>query len=126
MQVSRKARASFRGRAVRVVHGTRPVLEVLSAAWRDGHFHGRGSHRGSHREIRRLIGAIVSEMTRHKIQNVLELKHEDHFRKAYLLPALEANLIEMTIPGKPKSSKQRYRLTPSSKTIRARSIGSDS
>ncbi|MFZ4083742.1 MAG: Fic family protein [Pirellula sp.] len=43
-----------------------------------------------------------------------------------MLPALEANLIEMTIPGKPKSSKQRYRLTPSSKTIRARSIGSDS
>jgi ATP-dependent DNA helicase RecG len=77
-------------------------------------------------EIRRLIGAIVSEMTRQEMQNALELKHEDHFRKAYLLPALEANLIEMTIPGKPKSSKQRYRLTPLGKAIRARSIGSDS
>jgi ATP-dependent DNA helicase RecG len=77
-------------------------------------------------EVRRLIGAIVSEMTRQEMQNALELKHEDHFRKAYLLPALEANLIEMTIPGKPKSSKQRYRLTSLGKTIRARSIGSDS
>ncbi|MFN5104993.1 MAG: Fic family protein [Planctomycetota bacterium] len=42
-------------------------------------------------EVRRLIGAIVSEMTRQEMQNVLELKHEDHFRKAYLLPALEAS-----------------------------------
>jgi ATP-dependent DNA helicase RecG len=77
-------------------------------------------------EVRRLIGAIVSEMTRQEMQNALELKHEDHFRKAHLLPALEANLIEMTIPDKPKSSKQPYRLTPLGKTIRARSIGSDS
>ena len=61
-------------------------------------------------------------MTRQEMQNALELKHEDHFRKAHLLPALEANLIEMTIPDKPKSSNQRYRLTPLGKTIRARSI----
>ena len=61
-------------------------------------------------------------MTSQDMQNALELKHEDHFRKAYLLPALEANLIEMTIPDKPKSSNQRYRLTPLGKTIRARSI----
>jgi hypothetical protein len=42
---------------------------------------------------------------------VLGLKHEDHFRKAYLVPALKAGLIEMTIPDKPRSSKQKYRLT---------------
>jgi ATP-dependent DNA helicase RecG len=60
------------------------------------------------------------------MQNALELKHEDHFRKAHLLPALAPNLIEMTIPDKPKSSKQRYRLTALGKAIRARSIGSDS
>ena len=40
------------------------------------------------------------------------MKHEDHFRHAYLLPALRAGLIEMTIPDKPRSSRQRYRLTP--------------
>ena len=33
-----------------------------------------------------------------------------------------AIFIEMTIPDKPKSSNQRYRLTPFGKTIRARSI----
>ena len=41
----------------------------------------------------------------------LGLKDDEHFRKAYLLPALEAGLIEMTIPDKPRSSKQKYRLT---------------
>ena len=40
------------------------------------------------------------------------LQHEGHFREIYLTPALEAGLIEMTIPDKPRSSKQRYRLTP--------------
>jgi ATP-dependent DNA helicase RecG len=34
-----------------------------------------------------------------------------HFSNHYLAPALEAGLIEMTIPDKPRSSKQRYRLT---------------
>ena len=51
-------------------------------------------------------------MTRRQIQEALDLKHEDHFRKTYLLPALQSGLIEMTIPDKPRSSKQRYRLTP--------------
>ena len=41
----------------------------------------------------------------------LELKHEDHFRSAYLTPALDAGYIEMTIPDKHQSRLQRYRLT---------------
>jgi DNA-binding PadR family transcriptional regulator len=41
----------------------------------------------------------------------LGLKDDEHFRKSYLLPALEAGLIEMTIQDKPRSSKQKYRLT---------------
>ena len=58
----------------------------------------------------RLLRVISGEMTRQRLQEAL-LKHEDHFRKAYLIPALRAGLIEMTIPDKPRSSKQRYRLT---------------
>ena len=60
----------------------------------------------------RLLRAMSGEMTRQRIQEALGLKHEDHFRHAYLLPALRADLIEMTIPDKPRSSRQRYRLTP--------------
>ncbi len=50
-------------------------------------------------------------MTRQQLQTALKLKNDEHFRKSYLLPALEAGLIEMTIPDKPRSSKQKYRLT---------------
>jgi ATP-dependent DNA helicase RecG len=59
----------------------------------------------------RLLKAISGEMTRQNLQNALGLKDDEHFRKTFLVPALQAGLIEMTIPDKPRSSKQRYRLT---------------
>ena len=59
----------------------------------------------------RLLSILTFEMTRKQLKGALGLKDDEHFRKAYLLPALEAGLIEMTIPDKPRSSKQKYRLT---------------
>jgi ATP-dependent DNA helicase RecG len=54
----------------------------------------------------------------------LELRHEEHFRIAYLRPALTLGLIEMTVPEKPTSRLQRYRLTDRGtallKTLRSR------
>lgn len=63
-------------------------------------------------EVMRLLQAMKGAMKRVEIQQVLGLKHEEHFRKAYLLPALDAGFIEMTIPDKPKSRLQKYRMTP--------------
>ena len=62
-------------------------------------------------EVQRLLTVLVGEMKRTDIQEALALRHEDYFREAYLVPALTAGVIEMTIPGKPTSSKQKYRLT---------------
>ena len=59
----------------------------------------------------RLLHVISGGMTRQQLQEAHGLKHEGHFREAYLVPALRTGLIEMTIPEKPRSSKQRYRLT---------------
>ena len=59
----------------------------------------------------RLLKALSGEMTRQHLQERLDLRDSQHFHKAYLFPALQAGLIEMTIPDKPRSSKQRYRLT---------------
>ncbi|MBN8246734.1 MAG: hypothetical protein J0L84_04745 [Verrucomicrobia bacterium] len=62
-------------------------------------------------EVGRLLTALVGERKRTELQAALGLKHEDHFRRAYLLPALQGGWIEMTLPGKPKSRLQRYRVT---------------
>ena len=37
------------------------------------------------------------------------LAHRPHFRKFYLVPALESGLLERTVPDKPNSPRQRYR-----------------
>ncbi len=46
----------------------------------------------------------------------LQLKDRTHFREHYTAPALEQGLIEYTIPDKPNSRLQRYRLTAAGKT----------
>ena len=59
----------------------------------------------------RLLEVMSGEMSRRRLQEAVGLQHEEHFREAYLIPAMRAGLIEMTIPDKPRSRKQRYRLT---------------
>jgi len=63
------------------------------------------------REVRSLLNVCRGSMTRRELQNALALKAEENFRMLYLTPALESGLIEMTIPDKPRSSKQQYRIT---------------
>ncbi len=58
-----------------------------------------------------------------KLQQAVGLKDRVHFLKAYLEPLLEAELIERTIPDKPRSSKQKYRLTPKGKEVLASNRG---
>lgn len=49
------------------------------------------------------------ELSTPQLMDLLNLSHATNFRKNYLLPALEKNLIERTIPDKPKSKNQKYR-----------------
>lgn len=62
-------------------------------------------------EVERFLLAFSGTHTRNELQGFLALKDAENFRKTSLLPALNAGLIEMTIPDKPRSSKQQYRLT---------------
>ncbi len=50
-------------------------------------------------------------MKRDELQQELRLKDRKSFRERYLKPALQAGLIEMTVPDKPSSRLQQYRLT---------------
>ncbi len=53
----------------------------------------------------------LKEFSRDEIMQNLALKHRPTFLYNYLQPALSLNLIEMTIPDKPNSRIQKYRLT---------------
>lgn len=68
-------------------------------------------------EVMRLIQALSKPMTRAEIQAYLRLKSQANFRVRYLQPALVEGLIEMTIPDKPNSRLQKYRLTTKGKLI---------
>jgi predicted HTH transcriptional regulator len=68
-------------------------------------------------EVERLLAVMTGEMKRIEIQSALGLKHEDYFREAYLIPAVKAGFLEMTIPDKPRSPKQRYRITALGKEV---------
>ncbi len=60
--------------------------------------------------IARLLVAL-DDMSRQQLQAALQLKDDKHFRESFLQPALDAQLVAMTQPDRPRSSKQRYRLT---------------
>jgi DNA-binding transcriptional regulator LsrR (DeoR family) len=62
-------------------------------------------------QVKELIKGLDQEMDRQEIQSKLGLSNRDNFRLNYLKPALEQGFIEMTIPEKPNSSLQKYRLT---------------
>jgi Fic family protein len=62
-------------------------------------------------QVRKLVEAVQGEMTREDLQNALGLHDRKSFRERYLKPALEDGVIEMTIPDKPNSRLQKYRLT---------------
>ena len=48
-------------------------------------------------------------LTTKELMDRLGLKHRPTFRKNYLLPSMKLGLVEMTIPDKPNSSRQKYR-----------------
>jgi ATP-dependent DNA helicase RecG len=62
-------------------------------------------------QVEELIKIFTGEHTRQDLQDKLNLANRDNFRINYLQPALDEKLIELTIPEKPNSSKQKYRLT---------------
>ena len=75
-------------------------------------------YRENIKEIEKLLIVIDGEMEFNEILKSLEMNHKPHFRKNYLHPALEEGFVEMTIPEKPKSSKQKYRLTDEGKKLK--------
>ena len=58
-----------------------------------------------------VLKAARTASSREELQKAVDLKDRRHFRKAYLDSLLGAGWLEMMIPEKPRSPKQRYRTT---------------
>ena len=97
-----KARASA-GEASKAAGGTEQVTGHVTAHVAE--------------QVVQLLRACDGERSRAELMTALGLVHREHFRESYLAPALAGGYLEMTIPDKPKSSLQKYRLTSAGHTF---------
>ena len=64
-------------------------------------------------QVKALLKALKAKpLSAVECMHRLKLSHRPTFRANYLHPALEHGLIERTLPDKPNSRLQKYRLTP--------------
>ncbi|WP_375584233.1 Fic family protein [Cyclobacterium xiamenense] len=68
-------------------------------------------------QVEGLLAVMDKDLSRVEIQEKLGLSDKKNFKENYLSPALEDELIEMTIPEKPSSRHQKYRLTQKGKAL---------
>ena len=69
-------------------------------------------------QVKAILNSAAGEpVSASLLQQATGLKDRMHFLKMYLLPMIECGWLERTIPDKPKSSKQKYRLTAEGKRV---------
>ncbi|GAB4450816.1 MAG: hypothetical protein OHK0036_10170 [Bacteroidia bacterium] len=62
--------------------------------------------------VKKLISLMTDEHSREELMKLLNITHREYFRSEYIQKAIQLGLIEMTLPDKPNSKNQKYRLTP--------------
>ena len=62
-------------------------------------------------QVTKMLRAATGGGSREQLQVAAGMKHREHFRKAYVEPLMTAGWLERTIPDKPNSRLQKYRLT---------------
>jgi hypothetical protein len=58
-----------------------------------------------------MLKLVKGDMSRAELMRALGFKDEKHFRTHYQQVALAFGVLEMTVPDKPNSRLQKYRLT---------------
>ncbi len=76
-------------------------------------------------QVARLLVTLDGEMGREQLQAALGLLDRKSFRERYLTPALNAGLIEYTLPDTPNSRLQRHRLTALGAAMRGQNASQD-
>ena len=69
-------------------------------------------------QVLELLRAVKSEASRVDLQAELKLRDRKSFFERYLRPALALGLLEMSIPDKPNSRLQKYRLTEKGRQVK--------
>lgn len=62
-------------------------------------------------QVKAVLESARQPRSRDELQAAVDIKDREHFRKKYLLPLIQTGWLEMTIPDKPNSRLQKYRLT---------------
>ncbi len=65
----------------------------------------------------RLVLVVSGEMNRGELMEKLKISNRVYFAKNYLKPVLESGYLEKTIPDKPQSKNQQYKLTRKGKVL---------
>ena len=97
--------------------------EDRSAAAGNGHAEsttGQATGQATGQVVALLEVLSVGELTANEAMEAMGMSHRQTFRENYLDRALEAGLIERTIPDKPRSPMQRYRLTDKGREVLGR------
>ena len=68
--------------------------------------------------VARLVTVLPGEISRVELMAVSGLEDRQHFARTYLQPGLDAGLVEMTQPDRPRSRTQGYRLTALGRQVR--------
>lgn len=85
------------------------LLEVIYNALREIE-HSAQDNAQDNARVKLLLEALGEDiLSARELMERLQLKHRQSFRRVYLNPALEAGMIEMTLPDKPNSKNQKYR-----------------
>lgn len=89
------------------------MLEIIRDSLEEVTVVGRSTDQDSDQDkspVDRLLAVLGDDtLSAAELMERLGLSHRPTFRKNYLNPALEQNMVERTIPDKPNSKKQKYR-----------------
>ena len=83
---------------------------ILFRKQRDLNTH-QDTHQDTHQVERLILTMGKMEVTRSELMKNVHIKDRVSFRVNYLNPTIKAGYVEMTLPEKPRSKNQKYRLT---------------
>lgn len=94
----------------RIYHFIEFMLSQIDRILEDISLHMNEENEQFSETVRKMLEIMEYDTpyTRKTLMEKLGLKSRDGFRRNYLQPALEMNLIQMTLPDKPNSRNQRY------------------